>query len=181
MHENRKKEVGVEIPIYSGADEKLPKQGKIVISVKNAHSFENKYVNLANEKYDFHPNLQNGSCGYEDHPVFLHVVKQEKNGWGQIGKGKWGDSGWIKVKMTPLDQYGSLGFGRLDNVKFSFEDNGMVRVKGTDLSRSEAKLVEPGDEGPRRRLSLVLRKISYGMIRENLSQLTLAVMDVKDE
>lgn len=140
-----------EFNLFAKPDDKSSNLGKIIVEVtpdgNDASVFFKNDPNLTPQKYDV--NLISGSCRGESAAQVLHVVKEVKDEWVNMGKGPWGTSGWLKANYSALaDGSGRYELNGLNNVTFSKGKGDLIKVSGDDFSRSENDRYEPGDESP---------------------------------
>lgn len=68
----------------------------------------------------FKPNYFQQGCERSNKVLLLHQVNQTKGDWSDLGKGPWGNSGWINVAAKPLFandfvfEVDGVGYGRLE-------------------------------------------------------------------
>lgn len=139
-----------ELSVMGMPDDNGKNLGRYVIT----YSPENEQIQTAffdpqGGKHEVQVNLLQGRCRDEGVSALLHATREVHGSWVNLGKGPWGSKGWVKASYTHLsDIKWSFTLGGLRSVTFARAEDGLLLVKGSDLSRSETEVDEPGAESP---------------------------------
>jgi hypothetical protein len=92
----------------------------------------------------FQANLDEGGCRGEDPRASVHAVTKAQGDWIHLGKGAWGDGGWIKIKYNGIENHKGLQFMNLYRVSITPIANGKVMIVGYE---EEHDGYESGEDG----------------------------------
>lgn len=91
------------VPIRSKPDEASDLLGFLKLRRKDERS--NMTVSFLSQDGNvktFSPSLYTGDCEIIEKTISIHQVNKVKGEWSDLGRGPWGESGWVKIKATPL-------------------------------------------------------------------------------
>lgn len=132
--------------VYSAPDPKSKIVGSIEIKKLNEGSDLNgNYISLDGKTVvPFTPDFALDDC--EGDEVALHWVKEVKGELVNIGKGPWGESGWLKLKtIDPFSSDYKYAFGHMDgeeNAKFIKKGNAYELVQWSSDNASTPKITQ---------------------------------------
>jgi len=68
----------------------------------NDHDISANFIRQDGHVRPFKPSLYTGKCDMSESILSLHQVNKVNGLWTDLGRGPWGESGWIKVEAKPL-------------------------------------------------------------------------------
>lgn len=135
--------IKVNISVYSEANLKSNSNGTIksAYNSENAEKVEIYFQNSKEERLAFKPNLVSGFCeaSYQKN-LFLQICKSYTDKWCNLGKGPWGEKGW--VNLEPQDIFKSdlrFTFDNFAGASISKDEKGIYRAIGFDRTTNKNK------------------------------------------
>lgn len=89
------------IPIYSSSNQDSPLLGTIHLDFKNNQLIAH-FINDKNQSIEYVSDIFQGRCGIDFRFSALQNVVEQVNVFSNIGKGPWGEAGWVRESRFPI-------------------------------------------------------------------------------